>query len=400
MKFPSIVLSCLLWPSTVGFLQHHATISSPSAFFARQASHLELFRKTKLPLENNEPSNNSLASVLSPLFRRLDTIEAAGLENVRTAGVGGKISSLVGKVKSLPSDVKNLTWKDVKPIKRIKGLHGPITYLVLAVVMANKYKNLWKNPAWWFGVAFCVKWFRARYIFKIPVWDRQPNWNNVITSKEQEKDLKAFTCKTCGSTIFIAKTREFFFEGSTGIGGLGCFSCGAKGADNFVMDRDRIVEDVADMDDYFEYERPLDFISRAERRKLMKEAGGDEEKANQLLVDRSNAQASDESQAKAEAIVNGGKVEEPSIDAEIVDEEVDQEDDSSEEAEPEEEDVASTEETPAVEAKVEEEPKASVEETPTPPPSEPQKKTVKKSSAPPAPPSGDDDDIFDLLDMD
>ena len=28
-----------------------------------------------------------------------------------------------------------------------------------------------------------------------------------------------------------------------GIGGLGCFSCGAKGKDNFVMDRDRIVED-------------------------------------------------------------------------------------------------------------------------------------------------------------
>jgi hypothetical protein len=31
---------------------------------------------------------------------------------------------------------------------------------------------------------------------------------NIITSKEQEKDLKAYTCKNCGSTIFIAKTRE------------------------------------------------------------------------------------------------------------------------------------------------------------------------------------------------
>jgi len=29
----------------------------------------------------------------------------------------------------------------------------------------------------------------------------------------------------------------------SGIGGLGCFTCGAKGKDNFVMDRDRIVED-------------------------------------------------------------------------------------------------------------------------------------------------------------
>jgi hypothetical protein len=124
------------------------------------------------------------------------------------------------------------------------------------------------------------------------VWDRQPNWNNIITSKEQEKDLKAFTCQKCGSTIFIAKTREFFFQGDTGIGGLGCFACGAKGAENFVMDRERIVEDVADTDDYFEYERPLDFVSRAERRKLLKEAKGDEDRANMLLLERTTGMAS------------------------------------------------------------------------------------------------------------
>lgn len=157
----------------------------------------------------------------------------------------------------------------------------------------------------WLWNAFCIKWFRARYVFKIPVWDRQPNWNNVITSKEQEKDLKCFTCKTCGSTIFIAKTREFFFEGTTGIGGLGCFSCGAKGADNFVMDRDRIVEDVADIDDYFEYERPLDFISAAERRALLKQAGGDEEEANKILIERDNTNSSEKSQDQVESIVNG-----------------------------------------------------------------------------------------------
>lgn len=55
------------------------------------------------------------------------------------------------------------------------------------------------------------------------------------------------------------------------------------------MDRDRIVEDVGDMDDYFEYERPLDFVSRAERRKLLKEAQGDEERANQILLNRAVA---------------------------------------------------------------------------------------------------------------
>jgi hypothetical protein len=168
----------------------------------------------------------------------------------------------------------------------IKKLHNPIVYFVLGILAGFRYDWCFKSPVYWFAIGFTIKWYRARYVFKIPVWDRQPNWNNIITNKEQEKDLRAFTCTSCGSTIFIAKTREFFFEGNTGIGGLGCFSCGAKGKDNFIMDRDRIVEDVGDMDDYFEYERPLDFVSRAERRKLVKEAQGDENRANQLLLER------------------------------------------------------------------------------------------------------------------
>ncbi len=39
-------------------------------------------------------------------------------------------------------------------------------------------------------------------------------------------------------------------------------------------------------DDYFDYESPLDFVSAAERRKLVKEAGGDEELAKKLAIDR------------------------------------------------------------------------------------------------------------------
>jgi hypothetical protein len=107
----------------------------------------------------------------------------------------------------------------------------------------------------------------------------------VVTSREQEKELKAYTCKNCGSTLFIAKNREWFFKGDTGLGGLGCYTCGAKGEDNFVMDRDRILEDVGDDDDYFDYERPLDFVTAAERRALMKKAKGDEDVANQMLID-------------------------------------------------------------------------------------------------------------------
>lgn len=222
------------------------------------------------------------------------------------------------------------------------------------------------------------------------MWDRQPNWNNVITSKEQEKDLKAFTCKNCGSTIFIAKTREFFFEGSTGIGGLGCFSCGAKGADNFVMDRDRIVEDVADIDDYFEYERPLDFISRAERRALLKEAGGDEEKANQLLVERTNAPASDESQAQAEAIVNGGQVE-PTNEPEVVAEEKEDIQVPSEETKGELKAETQTEKVEADTETVSSPSPAAEKKTPN--------KVVKPAkSEKKKPPSSDDD--MDLLGMD
>lgn len=202
----------------------------------------------------------------------------------------------------------------------IKKIHNPITYLALSLLAGLKWNWCFRSPYYWFAVAFCVKWYRARYVFKIPVWDRQPNWNNIITSKEQEKDLKAYTCKNCGSTLFIAKTREFFFEGDTGIGGLGCFTCGAKGKDNFIMDRDRIVEDVADIDDYFEYERPLDFVSRAERRELLKQTKGDEEKANQILLERANAGSGEATTNAVDAeIVESSKedVEEPESEPEV-----------------------------------------------------------------------------------
>ena len=241
-------------PSGTAWFDREKAIPSPSnsaapAFFS------PLWQQRPKEVDP-EPRPNRWRRVL----QRLDTIQSAGLDEnaVLTAGLFGKI----------------------------KKLHDPITYFVLGILAGFRWDWCFRNPLYWFAIGFTIKWFRARYVFKIPVWDRQPNWNNVITSKEQEKDLKALTCKNCGSTIFIAKTREFFFEGGTGIGGLGCFTCGAKGKDNFVSDRDRIVEDVGDMDDYFEYERPLDFVSRAERRKLLKEAKGDEDKANQLLLER------------------------------------------------------------------------------------------------------------------
>lgn len=51
-------------------------------------------------------------------------------------------------------------------------------------------------------------------------------------------------------------------------------------------------------DDYFDYESPLDFVSAAERRKLVKEAGGDEELAKKLAIDR--AMENDSEQIRVE----------------------------------------------------------------------------------------------------
>lgn len=86
------------------------------------------------------------------------------------------------------------------------------------------------------------------------------------------------TCKTCGSTIFIAKGRKWFQMPK----GYTCYCCGATGEDAFTNTRGDILEEIDD--DYFDYEKPLDFVTAAERRKLMKQAGGDEAKANELLT--------------------------------------------------------------------------------------------------------------------
>mmetsp|Transcript_10471 Transcript_10471/g.14841 ORF Transcript_10471/g.14841 Transcript_10471/m.14841 type:complete len:358 (+) Transcript_10471:160-1233(+) len=246
-----------------------------------------------------------------------------------------------------------------------------------------------------FCLAFCYKWYRARFINKIPVWDRQPQWNTVITNREQEKELKAFTCKNCGSTIFIARHRNWFFEGPTGIGGLGCYSCGAKGKDNFIMDRDRIVEDLGDEDDYFDYERPLDFVSAAERRSLLKEAGGDEEKANQALVDKAEAE-----EAAARAAETG---DEPAAIETIAEEVVDETPAETETEETTADEVVAAESEPEQVEAPESEPEVVVEEPPAPAPVEAKKTSPPPAPVPtpaPAPKVTQASDNLDILDMD
>lgn len=148
-----------------------------------------------------------------------------------------------------------------------------------------------KTYAFWITVAFAYKWYRARFINKIDFWDRQPMWNMVVTTKEQDDQLRAYTCKNCGSTLFIARNREWYFEGDTGLAGLGCYTCGAKGKENFVMNRKEIVEEMGEDDDYFDFEKPLDFVTAAERKALLKATGGNEEEANQILIEAQKAES-------------------------------------------------------------------------------------------------------------
>ena len=165
------------------------------------------------------------------------------------------------------------------------------------------------------------------------------------------------------------------------------------------MDRDRIVEDVSDMDDYFDYERPLDFVSRAERRKVMKEAKGDEDLANQLLIERANAEAGITTPPATESETNGdivdAEIEAPSgdedeqnpVEAESV-EASDEEDDSSDDSDEQNpvEVEAVEEEKPKIIEKAEPVAKAEPVKKPPAPKAEPPKKAPESSA-------GSDDDL-------
>ena len=94
--------------------------------------------------------------------------------------------------------------------------------------------------------------------------DKQPAWGHVITSADQEEVLHAWTCRECGTTMFIAKGREIRFFNRF----VECYNCGAKGKDSFYDRRSEIVEND---DTDFEYENPMDYVSKAERKKMEKE---------------------------------------------------------------------------------------------------------------------------------
>eukprot|EP00538_Stauroneis_constricta_P006860 CAMPEP_0119572776 /NCGR_PEP_ID=MMETSP1352-20130426/44793_1 /TAXON_ID=265584 /ORGANISM="Stauroneis constricta, Strain CCMP1120" /LENGTH=424 /DNA_ID=CAMNT_0007622463 /DNA_START=43 /DNA_END=1315 /DNA_ORIENTATION=- len=421
MAYRSVGVALLLAASCVtGFSPSR---SATSSLFSSQHHHHSIPADARstltLPTATHRLPSNGLPTASTKDMAASFVSSALFASSSSNDGAQGKKSSFLAKILAKVKGSSSRTKKPAESksvFQRIASVHNPKTYLALSAFAAWKWDWCLRSIFYWLGVAFCVKWYRARYVFNIPVWDRQPNWNNVITSKEQEDDLKAFTCKNCGSTLFIAKTREFFFEGGTGLGGLGCFTCGAKGADNFVMDRDRIVEDVGDLDDYFEYERPLDFVSRAERRKLMKEAGGDEEKANQILLERETTPAAELEAKKAQKEKANGEVEieespDPVPEGKVETKKKDVAETESEttapkkkkkkKKQPKETEVKAEAEADVVAAKSEAPaPKQEEKEAPKPPPAPKAKEPAPpaKKAAPPAP--SDDDFDFDILGMD
>ncbi|GMH71500.1 hypothetical protein TL16_g05666 [Triparma laevis f. inornata] len=97
--------------------------------------------------------------------------------------------------------------------------------------------------------------FGAGLIFKLttqknPTDKDAPNWAHVVTSKEQEEELHAFTCDNCGFTIFPARGREGKFFPDT----YKCPSCGAD-KESFFDRREEVAEKTID----YEYENKDDY---------------------------------------------------------------------------------------------------------------------------------------------
>jgi hypothetical protein len=155
------------------------------------------------------------------------------------------------------------------------------------------------------------------------------------------------------------------------------------------------------MDDYFEYERPLDLVSAYERRKLLKETKGDEEKANQILAARLESSDATDMSAATSTV---DAPETTTTDSELTENDTEPSPQEEEEDE-EEEDVEPQYQQPEAVAVVEES-KKSLSPQPKPPAAQPP--AASKSSPPPAVPSlglrrskpASDDDDLDLLGMD
>jgi len=200
---------------------------------------------------------------------------------------------------------------------------------------------------------FCTKCYSIRK-GQSKLNEFQPTWGHVVTSKEDEKSLHAYTCKKCRATIFIAKGREWRFFNDF----VQCTNCGARGKDNFYDRRSEIVDEVDD--GQFVYESIVNYkLSKREQKKIMEEQERlAEEEAAAAAAQAEAAAQEDETVAVAEENEQVVVSDEAQVSEEAVwgeESEMNEEAGESEEATVSEEEVAveaEEEQSPVVDAEV------------------------------------------------
>lgn len=133
-------------------------------------------------------------------------------------------------------------------------------------------------------ILYGIKLFRNKYLLKgqSKLNEFQPQWGHVVTSKEEDVNLHAYTCKKCGATIFIAKGREWRFFSPF----VECTNCGAKGKENFFDRRKEIVDEVDD--GTFVYESFVDYsMSKRAKKKAEEEKKRIEEEIQRRAAEES-----------------------------------------------------------------------------------------------------------------
>lgn len=135
---------------------------------------------------------------------------------------------------------------------------------------------------------------------------------DTITEAD-DAELHAWTCNNCGATLYVAKGKEWRYFPKN----YKCYLCGNKGQENFVDTRSEIIERVGDN---YEFLDPWDALTPKEQKELLKECGGDEEKAQlkavEMAADKAEAEkaelraATEEAVAGADALLGIGEDEE------------------------------------------------------------------------------------------
>jgi len=159
------------------------------------------------------------------------------------------------------------------------------------------------------GVQVAVVVWLVRKWMKVISRDKMLKGDSITEAEDAE--LHAWTCNNCGATLYVAKGKEWRYFPKN----YKCYLCGNKGRENFSDTRNEIIERVGD--DY-EFLDPWEALTPKEQKALLKECGGDEEKAQKRAIEMAAEKAgksapgetkaaSEEAVAEAEALLGIGE---------------------------------------------------------------------------------------------